>query len=72
MATAGEADVQLDDQAFDADNHSHEAVDAFTRHVPPAMQERGTRVAPIESDSEWVPGLVKKLRKSYAQAPAQP
>lgn len=29
----------------------------------------GLRVATIESGSEWVPGLVKKLKKLYGQAP---
>ena len=27
--------AQLDDLAFDADNHYYEAVDAFTRHLDP-------------------------------------
>lgn len=32
--------TELDHLAFDADNHYYEAIDAFTRHVPPAMQPR--------------------------------
>ncbi|GIU86661.1 MAG: amidohydrolase [Acidimicrobiia bacterium] len=32
--------TELDYLAFDADNHYYEAIDAFTRHVPPAMQPR--------------------------------
>jgi predicted TIM-barrel fold metal-dependent hydrolase len=35
----------------------------FARHP-------NVRVATIESGSEWVPSLVKKLKKSYAMAPA--
>jgi predicted TIM-barrel fold metal-dependent hydrolase len=35
----------------------------FARHP-------NVRVATIESGSEWVPTLVKKLKKSYAMAPA--
>jgi len=35
----------------------------FARHP-------GVRVATIESGSEWAPLLVKKMKKSYAQAPA--
>ena len=31
---------ELDYAAFDADNHYYEALDAFTRHVPAAMQPR--------------------------------
>ncbi len=31
---------QLDFVPFDADNHYYEALDAFTRHVPEAMQPR--------------------------------
>ena len=30
----------LDFVPFDADNHYYEALDAFTRHVPAAMQPR--------------------------------
>lgn len=30
----------LDYKPFDADNHYYEALDAFTRHVPPEMQKR--------------------------------
>ncbi|HET9729008.1 MAG TPA: amidohydrolase family protein [Acidimicrobiia bacterium] len=32
--------TELPYAAFDADNHYYEALDAFTRHVPPAMQPR--------------------------------
>lgn len=32
--------TELGYQAFDADNHYYEALDAFTRHVPPQMQPR--------------------------------
>jgi predicted TIM-barrel fold metal-dependent hydrolase len=32
--------TELPYAAFDADNHYYEALDAFTRHVPPAMQQR--------------------------------
>ncbi|GIU90516.1 MAG: amidohydrolase [Acidimicrobiia bacterium] len=32
--------TELGYQAFDADNHYYEALDAFTRHVPPPMQPR--------------------------------
>jgi predicted TIM-barrel fold metal-dependent hydrolase len=32
--------TELPYAAFDADNHYYEALDAFTRHVPPAMHQR--------------------------------
>lgn len=38
----------LDYLAFDADNHYYEALDAFTRHVAPAMQPRAVQWAEID------------------------
>ena len=35
--------ARLDFRAFDADNHYYEAEDAFTRHVPEALQRRGVQ-----------------------------
>ena len=32
---------------FDADNHYYEALDAFTRHVPPEMHARGVQWAQV-------------------------
>jgi predicted TIM-barrel fold metal-dependent hydrolase len=40
--------VPLDYLAFDADNHYYEATDAFTRHVPRAMQKRAMQWAEID------------------------
>ena len=32
----------IDFEAFDADNHYYEALDAFTRHIEPAFAKRCT------------------------------
>jgi len=46
----------LDYAAFDADNHYYEAVDAFTRHVPKAMQPRCVQWAEIEGRQHHIVG----------------
>jgi hypothetical protein len=38
----------LDYLAFDCDNHYYEAHDAFTRHVPRAMQPRCVQWAEVD------------------------
>ena len=42
-------------QAFDCDNHYYEALDAFTRHVPKAMQPRCVQWAEIDGRIHWGP-----------------
>jgi len=41
---------------FDADNHYYEAEDAFTRHVPPAMQARCVQWAEINGRKHHIVG----------------
>jgi predicted TIM-barrel fold metal-dependent hydrolase len=48
----------LDSLAFDADNHYYEALDAFTRHVPKAMQPRCVQWCEIEGRRYHVVGGV--------------
>ena len=47
---------RLDYQAFDCDNHYYEALDAFTRHVPRAMQPRCVQWAEIDGRKHHVVG----------------
>jgi predicted TIM-barrel fold metal-dependent hydrolase len=54
--------VQLGYQAFDADNHYYEAVDAFTRHVPREMQKRAMQWAEIDGKQRLlVAGTVNRF-----------
>jgi predicted TIM-barrel fold metal-dependent hydrolase len=46
----------LDFQPFDADNHYYEAEDAFTRHVPKAMQPRCVQWAEINGRRHHIVG----------------
>ncbi len=46
----------LDYLAFDCDNHYYEAADAFTRHVPAAMQARCVQWAEIDGRRHHVVG----------------
>ncbi len=46
----------LDYPAFDADNHYYEALDAFTRHLPRAMQSRCVQWATIEGRQHHIVG----------------
>lgn len=46
----------LDYPAFDADNHYYEARDAFTRHVPKAMQARCVQWATIDGREHHLVG----------------
>jgi len=46
----------LDYLAFDADNHYYEALDAFTRHVPKAMQPRCVQWAEIDGRMRHIVG----------------
>jgi hypothetical protein len=46
----------LDYQAFDCDNHYYEALDAFTRHVPKAMQPRCVQWAEIDGRKHHIVG----------------
>ncbi len=43
-------------RAFDADNHYYEALDAFTRHVPPALQPRCVQWAEVDGRRYHVVG----------------
>ena len=52
----GDTPTQLDFKAFDADNHYYEALDAFTRHVPKAMQPRCVQWAEIDGRKYHVVG----------------
>jgi predicted TIM-barrel fold metal-dependent hydrolase len=47
---------RLDYRAFDCDNHYYEAPDAFTRHVPRAMQPRCVQWAEIDGRKHHVVG----------------
>lgn len=47
---------RLDYLAFDCDNHYYEALDAFTRHVPKAMQPRCVQWAEIEGRKHHLVG----------------
>ncbi len=46
----------LDFPAFDADNHYYEALDAFTRHLDPAMKKRTMQWAEIEGKQRLLVG----------------
>ena len=48
--------IDLGYQPFDCDNHYYEARDAFTRHVPKAMQRRCVQWAEIEGRLHHVVG----------------
>jgi predicted TIM-barrel fold metal-dependent hydrolase len=48
--------ANLDYPAFDSDNHYYEALDAFTRHVPRAMQPRCVQWATIEGRQHHLVG----------------
>jgi len=48
--------TELPYQAFDADNHYYEAIDAFTRHVPAALQPRCVQWCEIEGRKYHVVG----------------
>ena len=47
---------ELDYRAFDCDNHYYEAPDAFTRHVPKAMQGRCVQWAEIDGRKHHLVG----------------
>jgi predicted TIM-barrel fold metal-dependent hydrolase len=47
---------KLDYKPFDADNHYYEAPDAFTRHVPKAMQPRCVQWAEIDGRKHHIVG----------------
>jgi predicted TIM-barrel fold metal-dependent hydrolase len=47
---------RLDYPAFDCDNHYYEALDAFTRHVPKAMQSRCVQWAEIDGRKHHLVG----------------
>ena len=47
---------ELGFKVFDADNHYYEALDAFTRHVPTAMQPRCVQWSEIEGRKHHVVG----------------
>ncbi|MBW2725222.1 MAG: amidohydrolase family protein, partial [Deltaproteobacteria bacterium] len=47
---------EIDYPAFDADNHYYEAPDAFTRHVPKAMQPRCVQWAEIDGHMHHIVG----------------
>ena len=52
----------LDYKAFDADNHYYEALDAFIRHVPTAMQPRCVQWAEIDGRKyQTVGGKVSRV-----------
>ena len=63
-------DVHLDYKAFDADNHYYEALDAFTRHVPPAMQPRCVQWAEIDGRKYHVVG--GRISRAVANATFDP
>jgi predicted TIM-barrel fold metal-dependent hydrolase len=46
----------LDFPVFDADNHYYEALDAFTRHLDPAMKKRSMQWATIEGKERLLVG----------------
>lgn len=48
--------IEIDYTAFDADNHYYEGPDAFTRHVPKAMQGRCVQWAEIEGRKHHLVG----------------
>jgi len=50
--------TELDAQAFDADNHYYEALDAFTRYVDPKMQQRCVQWCEINGRKYHVVGGV--------------
>jgi len=54
MADTTHADLGF--KAFDADNHYYEGLDAFTRHVPQAMQPRCVQWAEIDGRKYHVVG----------------
>src|SRR5436189_278983 len=53
---AGNTNSDLGFKAFDADNHYYEGLDAFTRHVPAAMQPRCVQWAEIDGRKYHVVG----------------
>ena len=60
--------------AFDADNHYYEALDAFTRHVPKAMQPRCVQWAEIEGRKHHLVGgkLARAVRNPTWNPIAKP
>ena len=46
----------VDFPVFDADNHYYEAVDAFTRHLEPAMRKRAMQWATIDGKERLLVG----------------
>ncbi|MEE8166171.1 MAG: amidohydrolase, partial [Myxococcota bacterium] len=50
------SNLDLDYRPFDADNHYYEAADAFTRHVPKAMQPRCVQWAEINGRQHHIVG----------------
>ena len=50
------SDLELGHRPFDADNHYYEAPDAFTRHVPKAMQPRCVQWAEINGRQHHIVG----------------
>ena len=61
----------LDYQAFDCDNHYYEALDAFTRHVPKAMQPRCVQWAEIDGRKHHAAIRMPVWIGPYARAPAR-
>lgn len=59
--------------AFDADNHYYEALDAFTRHVPKAMQSRCVQWATIDGrQHHLVGGKLSRAVKNPTWDPISP
>ena len=46
----------LDFAVFDADNHYYEALDAFTRHLDPAMKKRTMQWATVDGKQRLLVG----------------
>ena len=66
----GETRATLDFKAFDADNHYYEALDAFTRHVPAAMQPRCVQWCEIDGRKYHVVG--GRVSRAVANATFNP
>ncbi|HVV37212.1 MAG TPA: amidohydrolase family protein [Acidimicrobiales bacterium] len=62
--------MELAHPVFDADNHYYEALDAFTRHVPPALQPRCVQWSEIDGKKYHVVG--GKISRAVANATFNP
>jgi predicted TIM-barrel fold metal-dependent hydrolase len=56
VTTPAQVTPMLEFSVFDADNHYYEAVDAFTRHLDPAMKKRAMQWATIEGKERLLVG----------------